>query len=99
MGADDETKALILDHATEGQADDYFEILPENVESFSVFARCSTQWNISANGFPTGIDYSALQAIMSMLGYKKPAQIFDEIQLIERGALTQMSDNRPKQGK
>jgi len=98
MGADDEDKALILDYISGVTEEDFFPLLPENVDAFAIFARCSTQWRLSPNGFAMGIDYTSLQSVISMTVKDPSSELFEEIQLIEKGALSQMSDNRAKQG-
>lgn len=65
-----------------------FGLWPENEQAADLFFRCSTQWRY---GFTTrtGLDYTALLSVMQMLNLKRkrwPA-LFDDIRLIERGAL------------
>lgn len=78
------------------------EIPPEIIEiwdinwaAFSVFHSMSTQWRVGMSG-PTGLDYSVIPTIASMLGYKKKdvQDMFPDIQVMENEALITMGENK-----
>ena len=55
----------------------------------------TTQWRIGMNG-ATGLDYSALPAVMELMGMdpeEKP-QIFRDVRVMEREALAVMAEAR-----
>lgn len=66
-------------------------VWPENRQAVQVFLAMRTQWRIGMNG-PTGLDYSVLPEIWRRT--KVPPQdrdrVFEEIQLIEGGALAEI---------
>ena len=47
---------------------------------------CATQWRLRPMGGVQGIDYSALESVMRMMGVKRRADVFRQVRLIERGA-------------
>lgn len=54
----------------------------------------STQWRSGFSG-ATGLDYSALPAVLRMTGMARKdwPQIFDDLRILEDAALTQMREN------
>lgn len=65
-----------------------FEIWAVNVPAMNLFFACRTQWR-QAFGGVTGIDYTALEAVMNMQNLKRkhrPALLSD-VSFIESGAL------------
>ena len=66
------------------------DVLPANLPTIDVFFAMNTQWRSSGMGGPTGLDYSALPAVMSLLGIVKPRQqrdVFDGLRAMEGEAL------------
>lgn len=55
----------------------------------------TTQWRIGMNG-ATGLDYSALPAVMDMLGLEGEdrSQAFRDVRVMEREALAVMAESR-----
>ena len=55
-----------------------------------MFVACSTQWRHGMSG-PTGLDYSAVQATMMMLGVGLDPEVFQGVRYAEKGALAAMN--------
>jgi len=66
-------------------------IYPDNFLSVSIFCDLLTQWRVGMN-WPTGLDYTALPAVMSIRRVKLADRedVFDCIKIMERAALTEM---------
>lgn len=64
---------------------------PDNWQALDVFVALQTQWRFSQIG-PTGLDYSALGAVMRLRGVKKRdrADTFEAIRIMESEALDVM---------
>ncbi|MGP9851218.1 DUF1799 domain-containing protein [Halomonas sp. 111] len=81
---------------TEGAEPDLFDVLPENWEAVQTFQRCSRQWRFAGMGGPTGLDVQAVISVISL--YQLPPaerlEQLDQVQLIERGALSVMNQPR-----
>jgi len=86
-----ELKAIGITRA-DVQDDSITDIWPENYEAFSIFARCSTQWNVGPGG-PVGLNYPTVALLCDTFGVKKKRkpEVFDAIQTLEREALNQMN--------
>ncbi len=55
-----------------------------------IFLKMSTQWRILAGfsgAFYLGLDYTALDFLLKIEGAKDKAQVFADIQIMERAAL------------
>ncbi|WP_336606095.1 DUF1799 domain-containing protein [Chromohalobacter sp. TMW 2.2271] len=66
------------------------ELWPEHREAFETFCACATQWRVIAGmggAIHQGIDYTALESVMRMRGIEDQAASFEQIRLIESGAL------------
>lgn len=59
------------------------------------FMRVQTQWNVGMNG-ATGLRYEAIYPLLDREAKTTDEweDLFDDLQVIERAALKQMSDNR-----
>lgn len=70
-------------------------MFPENWRAFQLFARVQTQWNMAMGG-PTGLRYEALYPLLDREAKDGEdwQQLFDDLQVLEGAALTQISDNR-----
>ncbi|QTW17805.1 DUF1799 domain-containing protein [Comamonas kerstersii] len=80
----------------EDYEEDPIEVWPEHARAWAFFVEsCSTQWRIGMAG-PTGLDYTAvLQVIQFDEPDKEQAkELFEQIRLIERGALQAMAEAR-----
>lgn len=72
------------------------EVWAVNRESFELFHAMTTQWRSGMNG-ATGFDYSAVPAVMDLLGIKgrkRRRRAFDDLRLMEREALATMREAR-----
>jgi len=72
-----------------------FELWPENKEAFDIFAACQTQWRVIPMSGLQGLDYHAVESVIRMnnLTEKNP-QLFNNIRLIESGALKELNNGR-----
>ncbi len=68
------------------------EVWPENWESYLIFRRLTTQWQVSYGG-RTGLIYASLPVLFDAFKVpkKKRSRIFDDIQVMEASALRIMS--------
>lgn len=71
------------------------ELWAINEPSFAVFDSMSTQWRAGMAG-ATGLDYSALPAVMDLLGLEgeQRTQAFRDVRIMEREALAVMAEAR-----
>lgn len=73
------------------------DIWPAHVNAYRLFAQVTTQWRVGLNG-ATGLDYSAVLSVLDRTHADKTADermdIFRDMQVIERGALTEMHTNK-----
>lgn len=60
-----------------------------------MFCQVSTQWRVGIGG-ATGLDYSAVYPLLDRIAQDAAEwmDLFDDLQVLERAALKQMSDNR-----
>ncbi len=67
------------------------ELWPDCALPVNVFIAMSTQWRTGMAG-ATGLDYSALPAVMQLVGIPKAQQasVFDDLRVLEDAALEQM---------
>ncbi len=64
------------------------EVWIENLPTVNVFIAMSTQWRIGMSG-PTGLDYSALPAVLRLTGIARNqwTDVFDGLREMEEAAL------------
>jgi hypothetical protein len=76
----------------EDYGSDDVEIWPENERAVNLFIKLSTQWRAGMGGL-IGLDYSPLFVLMERMKLTDADfdQVFDDIRVIEREALTQMT--------
>lgn len=70
---------------------------PDHVRAWSFFCEsCSTQWRSGGTGGFTGLDYTAILAVIQFEESDKEQvkELFEQIRLIERGALKAMAETR-----
>ncbi|WP_237673578.1 DUF1799 domain-containing protein [Vreelandella profundi] len=87
----------LAEEAEEAQAEpDLFAVLPENWQAVETFQRCSRQWRFSGMGGPVGLDVQAVISVLSLYRLPPAEQLerLDQVQLIERGALSVMNQPR-----
>lgn len=65
------------------------EVWPDNLIVVNVFVSMSTQWRTGAAG-ATGLDYTALEATMRMLGVEANGELLEDIRVLESSALETM---------
>ncbi|SDJ24139.1 Phage related hypothetical protein [Vreelandella titanicae] len=76
---------------------DHFEVLPENWDAVQIFLRCCRQWLFRGmDGHREALDVQAVISIISLfhLTPKQQLERLDQVQLIERGALSVMNQPR-----
>lgn len=85
-----------IDHLQNGPND--FHVYSENWQVVTLFLAVGTQWNISFDGQLTGINYTALEAAMSMSNIRKKlrSKYFSEIRLMENAAINAIHAIRKK---
>lgn len=69
-------------------------IWPWHETALAVFEACSTQWRVidGMNGRRAiGLDYAAFDPVMDLMGVTATQQLFDEIRVIEAGALAALN--------
>lgn len=62
-------------------------VWPDYWEACEVFVMSSTQWRLSATGTLLGLDYTAVHAVMIMLGVSDHRECLSLISEIEREVL------------
>jgi hypothetical protein len=77
--------------------DEVVPVWPCCWDSYRVFQRMGTQWNVGPGG-PIGLFYASLATVMDALGIKKKKRpaIFSDIRIMESEALKTMEAQRPK---
>lgn len=75
---------------------DQFAVLPENWEAVQTFLRCSRQWRYAGMGGVVGLDLTAITSVLSLYELPPAQQLehLDQVQLIERGALSVINQSR-----
>jgi hypothetical protein len=63
-----------------------FLVDPENWQSVQAFMGVQTQWRAGSSG-PIGLDYTALQSTLPILGFEVTKELMRDIQVIEFTAL------------
>lgn len=97
FGIPEEMREKIEASARDREIPDDFIVMEENWPALEVFLTCQTQWRYSMSG-PIGIDYTSLLSVISLYSAKKKRQLFDEVRLIELGALNAISEMRKRDG-
>jgi hypothetical protein len=69
------------------------EIWPENWAAFRLFVSMSTQWRAGMGG-PTGLCYEALYPLLDRTAssHEEWEELFDDVRLMEREALSVMQE-------
>lgn len=86
--------------APEDYEEEPIEVWPEHARAWAFFCEsCSTQWRVGGMGGPTGMDYTA---VLHVIQFEEPdkvqaKELFEQVKLIERGALTAMAEARKDQ--
>lgn len=69
---------------------------PDHVRALTFFREnCETQWRAGMGGL-TGLDYTAILAVIQFNepDRQRARELFDQLKLLERGALQAMADAR-----
>jgi len=69
------------------------EVWDENWEPFEVFRLTLTQWRVSFGG-PTGLDYTAVSAVMGLRSVEDPADCLERVRVMELEYLRRFSEAR-----
>ena len=71
------------------------EVWPDNHAAFNLFNTIGTQWRVGMGG-ATGLDYGAIYPLLDRIAQDAAEwmDLFDDLQVLERAALKQMSENR-----
>ena len=71
------------------------EVWPQNWPSVMLFMAVATQWRVGMGG-ATGLDYSAVAAVMDIQGVKpkKRAKMFEHIRIMEATVLEIWAENK-----
>lgn len=71
-----------------------YEVWPENWDALQLFLACSTQWRYSGmTGAPTGLDYTAVMAVLPMYS-DVPRDTMDRVRILEATALRELRKQR-----
>lgn len=63
-------------------------MLPENWDTLLLFLALATQWRIGGMGGFLGLDYSAVESTLRLMGlWRRRAELFSGLQVMERAAL------------
>jgi hypothetical protein len=70
-----------------------FEVWKENWDVVGLFVRIGTQWRTSVGGV-TGLDYSAVIAVINMYAYPEPQSLLEDLQVMEIAAMEEMNKEK-----
>jgi len=77
-----------------------FEIWPDNIPAFNAFKSINHHWHLAPlSNERVGLNYDALARHLQFTyrnKWKKQRRLYQQIQLIERGAIAQWSEARAK---
>lgn len=69
----------------------HFDVWEENWDVVLMFIRCRTQWRVGGMGGPIGLDYVAVQWLLSLYEVKEPRAMMEGLQIMEAAALRIMA--------
>lgn len=69
------------------------EVWPDAWPAFCIFEAMGTQWRLGQGG-PSGLDYTAIPAVATMLGIKRRefTKIFPDLRIMEHEAISLMAE-------
>jgi hypothetical protein len=70
---------------------------PDAYRAAAIFSRCLTQWRWIAGfggALRVGLDYTALQAVMQIMGETPSADLLDDIQTLEIEAMRRLNGRK-----
>jgi hypothetical protein len=90
------TEEAVKEELESARDTDKFEIWPEHIKAWQLFLHVQHQWRLPPmGGKPLGLDYPSVQTVLElMFPGKQRAKIFQQLQLIEAGALKAWPDKR-----
>lgn len=88
--------AAVVDEARPELEADTFAVWDENWPAVQLFQAVNTQWIFAGMGSVVGLNYQSVDFVLKLYKYKKREEIFSDLQLIERGALSVFHDSQPK---
>ena len=75
------------------------EIYEENLEAWQVYTACTTQWRYVGDlGVVAGLDYTAVESVMRMLGVEDQADCFWRVRVMESVGLELMNEEVKRYG-
>jgi hypothetical protein len=77
----------------ERKPDPPFEVWAENWPVVELFLLVQTQWRTSVGGI-TGLDYSAVCAVINMCSYSEPRSVLEDLQIMEVAAMAEMNKEK-----
>lgn len=78
--------------AAEQDSDEPLGIWPENEAPVRLFLMSATQWRLGPMGFPTGLDYPAVEAAARLGAIGVTPEIFEDLRVMEAEALDAMGE-------
>jgi len=75
------------------RAEEDFEVWEEHWESVMFFIKMMTQWRTTMGGV-IGLDYSVLQMLFDLYDVNNRTDIFEDIQVMERKAITLLNKEK-----
>lgn len=89
--------AEALAGAAPAEPDPTFGVWPENWDAVRVFLAMGTQWRFAGMaGVPSGLDYAALPMVLRCLRLRPNETLFEQLRVMEAGALEVFSDHARK---
>lgn len=77
----EDAKLMGIELPDEKRDNDY-EIVPDAYPAVSMFLRVQTQWRVGMGGV-IGLDYGAVRWLFELEQVSKPAELLEDLQLIE----------------
>jgi hypothetical protein len=69
------------------------EVWGENAETFGMFLKLQTQWNVVQGGF-IGLNYQSVEFLVKIHNISDPASFMDELQAMEMAALSVLNKRK-----
>ena len=79
------------------QEPEVFYVHPDNWTAYRVFEACITQWRVIAGMggiIRQGLEYPSVMTVMDAWGIKKRRKIFNQVRLLEAGALSVINEQQ-----
>ena len=85
----------IIEHEVARHIEDPFPLYPEYIRAVRLFMVLDTQWRFGPSGQPMGLEYRSIESALNLngiTGTKKRKQLFEQLQMIERGYLRKRAE-------